>query len=618
MSREPSARYREDRIGKVYDHRIISRMLSYLSPYLFLFGISICMAFVVTGAELARPYLVKVVIDQYITPAVQTNQLTSEQAFRGIWLVGGGYLGLLFLQFFCMYLQNYFLYDVGQNVMRDLREQVFETLLHLPVQTLEQNPTGRLVTRVTNDVEAINKMYSEVLVALLKDLIMVGGLLTIMLVTDWKLTLIILLLAPVAYVISRLFGYYVREAYRLMRRKVAELNAYLDEHLSGMEIIKAFAQEDRTRKEFNVINEEEYQSRMEQLKIYGVFRPLVHLMRIVATALVLWVGGFQVIQHAVSIGTLVLFLSYVEKLFKPLRELAQKYDVLQRAMASAERIFDVLDKEPESNEGEPVPEVSSERTGHKISFENVWFRYDPEQEREQWTLKDVSFTVKPGEQVAVVGPTGAGKTTIFKLLLRWYDVQRGYIRLNGRDISTLKRSELRKQFGVVFQDGVLFSEDVLNNIRMLSEDVSLQCVRETARKIGVESHIMSLPDGYETRLHSGGEQLSEGQRQYLALARALVHEPDVLLFDEATASMDTKTETELLSALQQYGYDRTSITIAHRLSTIRESDRIFVLDEGEIVERGDHADLLSSDGLYASLYALQTRVNEWRTSSARD
>ncbi len=610
MNDGTSSYHEEDRIGSVYDTEILGRLLSYLRPYLYMFFGSVFLAAVITGAELGRPYLLKVVIDQYITPAVQTETLATEQALIGIWNIGLYYFGLLLVQFLGMYLQNILLYDVGQNIMYDLRKEVFEQLLRLPLSTHDTNPTGRLVTRATNDVEAINRMYSQVLVSLLKDVLMVIGLLVVMLVTDWKLTLIVLLLAPVAYTMAKLFRDYVREAYRRMRKKVAELNSYVDEHLSGMHIIKSFAQEERSAREFEEINEEEFDSRMDQLKIYGVFRPLVHLMRIIATALVLWVGGFQVIHSAVTIGSLVLFLSYVEKLFKPLRELAQKYDVLQRAMASAERIFDILDRDTESYEGSAVPAKSEGRKGRRIEFERVWFRYGSPDDEDPWVLRDVSFTVKPGEKVGFVGPTGAGKTTVFKLLLRWYDAQRGQILLDGTNIRSLDLRELRSQFGVVLQDGFLFSGNVMKNMKTMGVHPPDATVRDTARRLGVDSYVESLPEGYRTKVSSGGQQMSQGERQYISLTRALVSDPDILLFDEATADMDTGLQNKLLEGLTNFGFDRTSLTIAHRLSTIRHCDRIFVLDRGEIVERGDHRSLLANDGLYASLYDLQVQQVE--------
>jgi ATP-binding cassette subfamily B protein len=312
----------------------------------------------------------------------------------------------------------------------------------------------------------------------------------------------------------------------------------------------------------------------------------------------------------VTIGTLVLFLSYVEKLFKPLRELAQKYDVLQRAMASAERIFDVLDRDTESYDGASVPALSEGRTGRRIEFDGVWFRYGSGDGDDEWILRDVSFTVEPGEQVGLVGPTGAGKTTIFKLLLRWYDVQRGEIRVDGTDIRSMDLAELRSQFGVVLQDGFLFSGSVMQNMKTMAKQPSDDTVRRTARELGVDSYVESLPDEYRTLVSSGGPQMSEGERQYIALTRALVSDPAVLLFDEATADMDSGLEKKLLEGLDEFGFDRTAITIAHRLSTIRDCDRIFVLDRGEIVERGDHRTLLANDGLYASLYELQVKTDE--------
>ncbi len=603
--------HEEEKIGKAYDSEIMGRLLSYLKPYKLLFFGSLAMGFLVTGAELVLPYLINLVIDRHLTPLVtESGGTTAEAALEGIAFFSGLYLAVLAGRLLFDYAHRYLLYLTGHNVMYDMREEIFEKLLRLPISFIADNPVGRLVTRATNDVEAINEMYSEVLVELIKNILMVTGILLIMFSISWKLTLLILTLGPITYWITIEFRKRVRKAYRTVRRKLAKLNAYVAEHLSGMKIIQLFVQEENSKGEFQNINNEEFEAEMKQIKVYGVFRPLVSLMRFVATALVLWYGGLQVVSTAFTIGNLYLFTKYIEKLFRPIRNLSQQYNTLQKAMASAERIFQLLDEEPETYEGGSLLPSGRRKIDGEISFENVWFRYDEEGE---WVLKDVSFRARPGERIAIVGPTGAGKSTIIKLLTRLYEVQKGTIRIDGKNVRNVDLKELRSQVAVVLQDVFLFSDDIKSNIRLKDESIPEEEVRRAAEFVRANEFIHDLPEGYDTDIKVRGGILSEGQRQLIAFSRAVAADPAILVLDEATADIDSRTEEKILDSMDRILEGRTSIAIAHRLSTIENSDRILVLDNGQIVQRGPHKELMEQGGLYRALYELQfSRKSEAR------
>ncbi len=597
----------EPDLEATYDTKILTRLLSYLKPHLLSFIGSLLLAVGATGTELGLPYMFKMAIDDYITPFVKEEAtISAPEALNGLIYLALLYGILLVGRLLLMYGQKVLLYVAGQNAMKDLRHEIFQSLMFMPVDEVQKHPVGRLVTRATNDVEAINEMYSEVLVALIKDIVMVIGLLTVMLFIDVWLTLLLLLLAPVTYQLGVEFRKRVRKAYRAVRRNVSNLNSYVAEHLSGMRISQMFAAEDRSRTAFEKVNHREYESRMRQLKIYGVFRPLVYFIRILATAIVLWVGGFRAIHSPFTFGSLVLFLSYIEKLFKPIQELSQKYDILQKAMASAERIFSLLDQSEENYGGRSLPAPSRGQGGRRIEFENVWFRYHQDSDDDNWILRDVCLTIEPGERIAIVGPTGAGKSTLIKLLLRWHDVQKGCIRVDGEDIRDLDLKELRSTFGVVLQDVHLFSGDVNENLRLWSEDLTDEDLEMALSRVEAEPVFEQLPNGRATNIKQKGEILAEGHRQLLSFARALAHNPSILLLDEATARLDSRTEQHVLSAMESMFANRTSITVAHRLSSIEESDRIYVLNNGQVVERGTHESLMERDQLYASLYRLQT------------
>ncbi len=593
-----SYHWEEEQLGKAYDARLMRRLLTYVKPYKGLFAAAITLSLLVTATELSLPYLTKVAIDAYIeaVPAIPLAQ-----ALGGLAMVAAAYGGVLLLRLLLAYGQTYLLQYTGQKVMFDMRTQIFRHLMRLPVRFFDQNPVGRLVTRATNDVAAINEMFSAVLVNTFRDVFLIVGIFAVMFRLNARLALIILALMPLLFYITFEFRKRARDAYRDVRRKLAKLNAYLAESISGMCIIQLFVRERRSFEEFQKINTEEYQAHMRQITIFAVFQPLIYLVSALATALILWRGGSGVLAGVFTFGSLVAFLQYVEMLFQPIRDLSEKYNILQGAMASSERIFLLLDEPEEHYEGRTLSRVEG-----RIEFRDVWFSYQPDpREEEDWILKGVSFTVEPGERVAIVGPTGSGKTTIISLLLRLYEIQRGAILLDGVDIRELDLQFLRSQIAVVLQDVFLFSGDVLGNIRLHAEHISREKAVEAARYVQADAFIQELPQGYDTEVKERGATLSVGQRQLLAFARAVAFDPKILILDEATANIDSRTESLIQQSIDRLLSGRTAIVIAHRLSTIRHCDKILVLHKGRLVEQGTHEELLERRGLYHALYTLQ-------------
>jgi len=491
--------------------------------------------------------------------------------------------------------QVYFLQYTGQKVMYDMRREIFAHILRLRLSYFDRTPVGRLVTRVTNDVAAINEMYTSMLVNLFRDAFLIVGVLAIMFGLDWRLAAIVLGLFPFIVLASVQFRNRVRAAYREVRRQIARLNAYLQESLSGMRIIQVFVQEAKANARFAAINLDKYNASMRQLLIFAVFRPLMSFLSSFAIALVIWYGGLNVLRGGLTLGALTAFLQYVQMLFQPILELSEGYNVLQAAMAASERIFLLLD-EPEEDRG---GEATLPRLRGEIEFRDVWFAYN----EEDWVLKGISFRIEPGQRIAIVGPTGSGKTTIIRLLLRLYPISKGRILLDGVPIETLDLADLRSRMAVVLQDVFLFSGDVLDNIRLRSDIPEPEAI-EAARFVSAD-FVEALPDGYHTEVKERGVTLSVGERQLLSFARAVAFKPRVLVLDEATASIDSHTEARIQRSLARIMEGRTALVIAHRLSTIRESDRIIVLHHGRIVEEGTHQDLLAAGGLYAALHALQ-------------
>jgi ATP-binding cassette subfamily B multidrug efflux pump len=524
-------------------------------------------------------------------------------ALTGVIRLAMFYALALFVRFLFGVLQVYLLEYTGQRVMYDMRREIFAHVLRLPLPFFDRTPVGRLVTRATNDVAAINEMFTSMLVNLFRDTFLVVGIVLVMFRLDWRLALAVFALFPLIVLAAWQFRNRARSAYREVRRQIARLNAYLQEAISGIRIIQVFVQEKKANERFLEINRAKFSADMRQMLTYAVFRPLMSFLSSFAIALVIWYGGLNVLKGGLTIGALTAFIQYVRMLFEPVLNLSEGYNVLQAAMASSERIFRLLD-EPEEDRGGGR---SVSRLEGRIEFRNVWFAYN----EGEWILKDVSFSAAPGERVAVVGPTGSGKTTIIRLLLRMYEIQKGTILVDGIPIREWDLDRLRSQMAVVLQDVFLFSGDVMDNIRLRSEIPAEKAI-EAARFVGAD-FVEALPGGYATEVKERGVTLSVGERQLLSFARAVAFDPKVLVLDEATASIDSHTEHLIQASLEKIMEGRTSIVIAHRLSTIRKADRILVIHHGQLVEQGTHRELLEAGGLYAALHDLQFSANGTQT-----
>ncbi len=516
-------------------------------------------------------------------------------AIAGIVRLAGLFAVVLLTRFVFTVLQVYLLQYTGQRVMYDMRRELFAHVLRLPLRFFDRNPVGRLVTRVTNDVAAINEMFTSMLVNLFRDAFLVLGILIVMFGLEWRLALVISALFPVIVFAAWQFRNRVRVAYREVRRQIARLNAYIQESITGMRIIQVFVQESKANDRFREINQAKYVAQMRQMLTFAVFRPMMSFLSSFAIALVIWYGGFNVLRGSLSLGALTAFIQYARMLFEPVLNLSEGYNVLQAAMASSERIFRLLDEPPE----DPGEGRSLDSPKGRIEFRDVWFAYN----EEDWVLRGVSFIAEPGNHIAIVGPTGSGKTTIIRILLRMYPIQKGQILVDGVPIEAFDLAELRSLMAVVLQDVFLFSGDIMDNIKLQSEIPEEKAIA-SARFVNA-GFIEQLPDTYHTEVKERGVTLSVGERQLLSFARAIAFDPTILVLDEATASIDSHTEALIQSSLLKIMEGRTSIVIAHRLSTIREADRIIVLHKGELVESGTHEELVALDGLYAALHSLQ-------------
>ena len=531
--------------------------------------------------------------------SVEDLEVLRDSSIAGIVRLAAIFAFALLTRFVFGILQVLLLQYTGQRVMYDMRREIFAHVLRLPLRYFDHAPVGRLVTRVTNDVSAINEMFTSMLVSLFSNIFLVLGILVVMFQLEWRLALVILALFPFIVFAAWQFRNRVRAAYREVRKQIARLNAYLQESISGMRIIQVFVQEHQSNARFAEINQAKYVAQMRQMLTFAVFRPLMSFLSSFAIALVVWHGGWNVLRGSLSLGALTAFIQYVRMLFEPVLHLSESYNVLQAAMASSERIFRLLDEEEE----DPGQGRSVEAVRGRIEFKDVWFAYN----EEDWVLRGVSFVAEPGKHVAIVGPTGSGKTTIIRILLRMYPIQKGQILLDGVPIEELDLSFLRSQMAVVLQDVFLFAGDIMDNIKLRSEIPEDKAI-ESARFVNAD-FVEALPDGYHTEVKERGVTLSVGERQLLSFARAVAFDPKVLVLDEATASIDSHTEALIQESLHKIMAGRTSLVIAHRLSTIREADRIIVLHKGRLVEQGTHQELLATDGLYAALHSLQFSEN---------
>jgi len=627
--------HEEDVLGKAYDSRLMKRLLRYLRPYRWQVIVALIAIILKAGADVLGPYLTKVAIDKYLANRTESHSLLdrflSSQPLVGIAQISAIYIGLLLISFLLEFTQTYIMQWVGQKVMFDLRAQIFRHLQRLHVSFFDRNPVGRLVTRVTSDVDALNEMFTAGVVSIFEDIFVLLGILGIMLNMSWRLALITFAVLPIIFYATTLFRKAVRESYRRIRIAIAKINSYLQEHVTGIVVLQLFNREQKSYERFEKINRTHMDAFKDAILAHAIYYPVVEVLSAIAIACVVWFGGNQVIRNAVSLGVLVAFMQYAQRFFRPIQDLSEKYNILQSAMASSERIFKLLDTQAEIV-SPAVPQVP-EGPG-RIEFDHVWFAYrtlaqaaeEAARKGEKlkpaaattvhadddfdWVLRDVSFTIDPGDTVAFVGHTGAGKTTIISLLLRFYDVQQGAVRIDGVDVREMNLQELRRRCGVVLQDPFLFSGTIANNIQLGSAHVTREAVEKAAEEVNAADFIRSLPEGFDSLLQERGNTLSTGQKQLVSFARALAHDPRILILDEATSSVDTETEFRVRDALTRLVEGRTALIIAHRLSTIQRADKIIVMHKGKVREAGTHQQLLASKGVYWKLYQLQYKDQE--------
>lgn len=680
----------EEILGKAYDSRLMKRLLQYAKPYWKVLMVTIIMLLLVTVTDLARPYIVKVAIDQYINPtpmvafqpgtepregvrfagqvflyerevktppsdqryqlatyqgdhyliptalrgqefqiveeAGQIFYVTSQGRFQAVPVPDSIYrefrardigaltrLALIFLAVIAVgfglnFAQVWLLHRTGQQIIYNLRQQIFTHLQSLSLRFFDTNPVGRLVTRVTNDTETLNEMFTGVLVNLFKDVFMLVGIVLVMFRLNFRLALISLAVMPLAVVATIIFRVKARDAYREVRTRLARINATLSENISGMRVIQLFHREKAKMAEFDEINDAYYKASYRELMVFAVFRPFLDVLYYLALAALIWYGGGSVLQGVLEFGVLYAFVSYIQMFFQPINDLAEKYNILQASMASSERIFQLLDHQPEIQSPEAPKEVEVEG---RIEFKNVWFAYNPG----DWVLKDVSFTIEKGQTVAFVGATGAGKTSIISLISRLYEIQQGQILLDGVDIKEMELAQLRRNVAVVLQDVFMFSGTIAENIRLNNQAIDDDKIRGIARAVDAHRFIEALPNAYQSEVTERGSTMSAGQRQLLAFARALAFDPRILILDEATANIDTETEQIIQKAMRTVSRGRTTIVVAHRLSTIQSADQIVVMHKGEVREIGSHQQLLAKGGLYYHLYQLQFEDQELKPTA---
>jgi len=593
--------HEEEQLGKLYDGRAARRLIRYLAPYRRKVTVALALTIGLNLTRQVGPLLTKWAIDDYIKPASE-GAMRLDRAFNGITVLSLVYIISLAITLGVGYFQDVLLNTIGQRVMYDLREQIFGKLQSVEVAFYDSNPVGRLITRLTTDVDALNELFTSGLVEVLGDVVLIAAALGMMFYFDWRLALVSLAVVPLLIAATAWFRRGAREGFRRVRTKIARLNAFTQEHISGAQTVQLFNREEKALGQFSEINAAHLKANIDTIFYYAVFYPLVNLISAIGVAAIVWYGGGQVIQNAITIGALVAFLQYTQRLWQPIQDISDKYNIFQAAVVASERVFKLLDT-PDGIAAPENPQAPARgaRALGRIEFRNVWFAY----KNEDWVLKDVSFAVTPGESVAFVGATGSGKTTITTLLMRFYDIQRGQILLDGVDIRLWDLRRLRENFAVVLQDVFLFSGDVAGNIRLGNEVIDEARVEWAAREVRAAGFIEKLPRRYATQVWERGAGLSVGQKQLISFARALAFDPRVLILDEATSSIDTETEMLIQQAIERLMADRTSLIIAHRLSTIQRVNKIIVLHKGEIREMGNHQELLSRRGIYYKLYQLQ-------------
>jgi ATP-binding cassette, subfamily B, multidrug efflux pump len=644
---QAAAPQEDDIVGKAYDSRLMRRLIRYLYPYKWAAITSLVAILLKAGADVLGPYLTMVAVDLYLTPAMaKTPQAAAAAAAKGAqnhawimhwltpWARGGAWQGIselagvwmaaLLLSYGLEALQIWLMQWAGQKVMFDLRSQIFRHLQQMHIGFYDRNPVGRLVTRLTTDVDALNEMFTSGVFAIFEDVFVLAAIVFVMLRMKWWLALLAFSVLPFILVVTHIFRKSVRESYRRIRTAIARINSYTQEHISGMPLVQLFNRQQRAFRDFSAVNRTYLDAFKDAIMAYALYYPAVELLSSIAIALIIWQGGGGVLRGTVSLGILVAFMQYAQRFFRPIQDLSEKYNILQAAMAASERVFKLLDTSPEIvSPPNPKPGDGSGR----IEFRDVWFTYqqlDAETVARvaattpaelaampiEWVMKGVSFTVEPGQTAAIVGHTGAGKTTITSLMMRFYDVQRGQICIDGVDVREQDLTKLRQRFGVVLQDPFLFSGTVADNIRLGTERITEQQMQFAAEQVNVDDFIRTLPGAYQEPLRERGAGLSTGQKQLLNFARALAHRPGILILDEATSSVDTDTEMRVRGALDRMVEGRTSVIIAHRLSTVQRADAILVMHHGQLREMGTHQELLAMHGIYWKLYQLQYKDQE--------
>ena len=584
----------EEKLGKAYDSKLMRRLLGYIKPYKNYVIFAILLNIAVAALGPVRPLLTKIAIDDYI----------AESDYNGLMIIAPILFGSLLLQAIIQYILTYYTQYLGQKVLLDLRTQIFNHIQKLALKFFDKTPIGRLVTRATNDVEALGELFSSGIVMVFSDVFIIIWILVFMFFMDVGLSLVTLSVLPVLIYGTFLFRRKARESYRDVRLHLARLNSYMQEHVTGMSVVQIFNKQKDELKKFSNINKDYRTANIKSVFYYAIFFPSVELLSAIAIGLIIWYGGGEVVQASLTIGVLFAFIQFTEMFFRPIRDLSEKYNIMQTAMASSERIFKLLDDDTLVKNPEKPAKLSIVKGN--IEFKNVWFAYN----QEDYVLKDISFSINPGETVAIVGHTGAGKTSIINILTRFYDINKGSILLDGINIEKLDKRELRKYVSMVLQDVFLFSGNIESNINLNNNNIDKGTILEATMAVGADKFINKLPKKYDEEVKERGATLSVGQKQLISFARALAYDPQILILDEATSSVDTETEHLIQKAIEKLLVGRTAIVIAHRLSTIQSADKIIVLHKGEIRETGNHQELLAKQGIYYKLYQLQYKDQE--------
>ncbi|NOX19186.1 MAG: ABC transporter ATP-binding protein [Chlorobi bacterium] len=581
-------------LGKAYDSKLMKRLLQYVKPYAKYVAFAILLNVVVAGLGPLRPYLMKIAIDEHI----------AKHDYNGLLNIVLILFAVLIFQAVVRYFLTYFTQLMGQKIIYDLRIKIFAHIQNLSLKFFDKTPIGRLVTRVTNDVESLNQLFSSGIITIFSDVFIIIWIFIFMFSMAWELALVTLSVIPFLFYATFLFRKKVRNAYRSVRFHLARLNSYMQEHISGIYIVQLFTKEKAEEKKFKAINDDYKDVNIKSIFYYAMFFPVVEFLSSTAVALIIWYGGGEAVQGAITIGVLLAFIQYTEMFFRPIRDLSEKYNILQTAMASSERIFKLLD----TKEIIPDPENPKkfDKVAGEIIFKNVWFSYT----EKDYVLRDISFKIESGKTAAIVGATGAGKTSVINILNRFYEIEKGTVLLDGVDIRKIKKEELRKHISLVLQDVLLFAGTIKSNISLNNPAIGDDEIVEAAKIVGIHDFILSLPNGYDEEVKEKGATLSGGQKQLISFARALVYNPQILILDEATSSVDTETEMLIQKATRNLLKNRTAIVIAHRLSTIKNADKIIVIHRGEIRESGSHRELLAKKDIYFKLYQLQYKEQE--------